>query len=260
MSKYASDTITVVNVNELADTIRLKSKNGEPSGIFYSFKNFTKEAFLLLLILLGTPDLVIDSITLYHVAICGKVLDSAWANKIAKALRRNKHVKTVDLGYNKIGDFGAQIFAKTFNHRFNPTITNLSLLGNYITIKGISALTKVLETNKGLKTLDLSHNNFGVKGLEYLAGMLMVNKTITSLDAFDSTLKYDKDYIYVYNLLNYFLKTNQKIENRNLPLKQNVITLLCAEQMAALTPYLWADILSLLETIRADKATIDMES
>lgn len=60
-------------------------------------------------------------------------------------------------GCGRLGDAGAALIA--FVIRDNDVLRNVNLRGNCINDAGYSSLAKVLNTNRGLVTLNLSFNN-----------------------------------------------------------------------------------------------------
>ena len=86
----------------------------------------------------------------------------------AQALAQNQTITTLDLHGNQIGDAGAQALAQ------NQTITELYLYGNQIGDAGAHALAQ----NQTITYLNLGSNQIGDAGAQALAQ----NQTITTLD------------------------------------------------------------------------------
>ncbi|XP_067029168.1 protein NLRC3-like isoform X2 [Acropora muricata] len=101
------------------------------------------------------------------------------ADALAKALEENSTLTSLDLSQNQIGDVGADALAKGLKE--NSTLTLLDLSGNKIRDLGADALAKGLKENSTLTSLDLSENQIGDVGADALAKGLKENSTLTSL-------------------------------------------------------------------------------
>ncbi|CAF4541930.1 unnamed protein product, partial [Didymodactylos carnosus] len=134
----------------------------------HSYKNERPEAQLQALD--STSELKLQCIT----------LDEEDAQVWAEALKVNKILTTLDLGWNQISDGGGEALAEAL--KVNKTLTTLDLGGNQISARGGEALAKTLKVNKTLTTLNLQSNQTSDGGGEALAEALKVNKTLTTLD------------------------------------------------------------------------------
>lgn len=96
------------------------------------------------------------------------------AARLAHCLVGNRHIVSVNLTGNQIGDKGAERLARALQRCC--TITELDLSGNGISVVGASWLAKALQTNTTLLTLILAYNLIETQGAEYLADAIAVNR------------------------------------------------------------------------------------
>lgn len=95
--------------------------------------------------------------------------------KIAQALSGNNTLTTLRVDYNDLGR-GVEMFSS-----FGGLI-ELILYASHIDDSGVCALSRVLEKNTVLTSLDLGQNYFTEQGVRALVAALAINTTLTSLD------------------------------------------------------------------------------
>ncbi|TYZ69301.1 hypothetical protein PybrP1_003929 [[Pythium] brassicae (nom. inval.)] len=88
-------------------------------------------------------------------------------------------LRTLDLGFNRIGDRGAALLAQALET--NATLERLYLSGNDIGPAGALALARALAANSALRSLHLSGNNVGEDGAAHLADGLRANRGLRAL-------------------------------------------------------------------------------
>lgn len=88
-------------------------------------------------------------------------------------------LRTLDLGFNRIGDRGAVLLAHALET--NATLERLYLSGNDIGPTGALALAQALAANRTLESLHLSGNNVGEDGAAHLADGLRANHGLRAL-------------------------------------------------------------------------------
>ena len=81
-------------------------------------------------------------------------------------------------------DEGAGAISKTLET--NATLTTLNLSWNKIGDEGAGAISKTLKANITLTTLNLSFNSIGNAGVEVISEALKTNSTLTELGLMDS--------------------------------------------------------------------------
>eukprot|EP00427_Karlodinium_veneficum_P050418 CAMPEP_0169346698 /NCGR_PEP_ID=MMETSP1017-20121227/22245_1 /TAXON_ID=342587 /ORGANISM="Karlodinium micrum, Strain CCMP2283" /LENGTH=695 /DNA_ID=CAMNT_0009442631 /DNA_START=61 /DNA_END=2145 /DNA_ORIENTATION=- len=115
-------------------------------------------------------------------------IDTKKLSSMAEALQNNKIVKKLCLGWNGIGDSGAERLAEALEK--NTTLTELNLTENGIGEKGAEKLAAALHANTTLRVLDLMSNRIGDKGAGYFASALSKNKTLQELRLYDTGIEY----------------------------------------------------------------------
>ncbi|GAA6086074.1 leucine-rich repeat-containing protein 34 isoform X2 [Tachysurus ichikawai] len=105
---------------------------------------------------------------------------------LSKTLRKNVHVKALDLRYNRISDEGAAHLADLIQE--NETLQEIDLMCNDIGADGAERIAKSLHHNKTLKRLRMTGNKMGNEGAMHLASMLQLNSTLEELDVSDCDL------------------------------------------------------------------------
>jgi len=115
-------------------------------------------------------------------------IDMKRLSSMAEALGNNKIVKKLCLGWNGIGDIGAERLADALEK--NKTLTELNLTENGIGEKGAEKLAAALHANTTLRVLDLMSNRIGDKGAGYFASALAKNKTLQELRLYDTGIEY----------------------------------------------------------------------
>jgi len=109
-----------------------------------------------------------------------KYHNDASARVLCRALEVNRHVTSVDLSFNSIGDEGAEAFARLFEVNGVLEIVNLSECA--IGDRGGVAIAMALERNSTLTELDLEANCIGpVTGQAFL-NTLRINNFLSSLN------------------------------------------------------------------------------
>lgn len=105
---------------------------------------------------------------------------------LAKLLKDNRCISSLDLGSNQLGLPGAQVLADIF--KYNETLTSLDLYANQIGDKGAKILADALKHNYKLCSLILIKNQIGTTGAQALAEFLKYNHTLTFLDLTDNRI------------------------------------------------------------------------
>jgi hypothetical protein len=102
--------------------------------------------------------------------------------EIARFLRDNIFVKTLDLRGNNVQGKGATALAGGI--KLNRSLRSLNLKWNAIgkDVTGVQALGDVLKANATITHLDLRNNRINSQGIIYLAEVLRENNTITHMD------------------------------------------------------------------------------
>ena len=104
------------------------------------------------------------------------------ARIVSCALIQNPSIQCLDLGFNNIGDMGAEELAKGLAlSQNNGGLLTLHLSGNKITSKGFRALASALKSNSCLKSIHLTGNSGGATGTAHLAKALETNFSLTTL-------------------------------------------------------------------------------
>lgn len=121
-------------------------------------------------------------------ALCFRqnLISAQGAIRLAKALKKNKSITSLELDYNKIKDEGLIALAEAVYYHRNLEV--LSLAGNQIGDAGCSALmTAMMDSQKKtgephrMKHLQLSNNLIGDPGAKALARMIRKNETVEML-------------------------------------------------------------------------------
>ena len=113
--------------------------------------------------------------TLTHLNLTGELetegpIGPSGASALARALKKNRTLKCLVLGYNSIRDSGALAFADAL--QTNSTLTQLDLCESDIGDFGTEAICKALQSNHVMTHLALGGNTIGDSGAEALAGAL----------------------------------------------------------------------------------------
>mmetsp|Transcript_67224 Transcript_67224/g.156043 ORF Transcript_67224/g.156043 Transcript_67224/m.156043 type:complete len:433 (-) Transcript_67224:146-1444(-) len=103
-------------------------------------------------------------------------------NSIARYMRENVMLKTIDLRGNNIRADGLVVLAHAL--RSGTNIVSVCLKWNHVGShdRGIQALCDVLKGNNSISHLDLRNNKIGPEAGRFLAEMLKENSTVTHLD------------------------------------------------------------------------------
>lgn len=121
-------------------------------------------------------------------ALCFRqnLISAQGAIRLAKALKKNKSITSLELDYNKIKDEGLAALAEAVYYHRNLEV--LSLAGNQIGDAGCTALmTAMMDSQKKtgephrMKHLQLSNNLIGDPGAKALARMIRKNETVEML-------------------------------------------------------------------------------
>jgi Ran GTPase-activating protein (RanGAP) involved in mRNA processing and transport len=121
-------------------------------------------------------------------ALCFRqnLISAQGAARLAKALKKNKSITSLELDYNKIKDEGLIALAEAVYYHRNLEV--LSLAGNQIGDAGCSALmTAMMDSQKKtgephrMKHLQFSNNLVGDPGAKALARMIRKNETVEML-------------------------------------------------------------------------------
>lgn len=170
-------------------------------------------------------------------ALCFRqnLISTQGAIRLAKALKKNKSITSLELDYNKIKDEGLIALAEAVYYHRNLEI--LSLAGNQIGDSGCSALmTAMMDSQKKtgephrMKHLQLSNNLIGDPGAKALARMIRKNETVEMLSLSCNSLT-DKGVGYILEVA----------EKHALPLKS---LMLARNQLSSKTLIRLADYLS----------------
>ncbi|XP_032525816.2 leucine-rich repeat-containing protein 34-like [Danaus plexippus] len=84
---------------------------------------------------------------------------------LVRGLRNNKTLLYLDVGYNKIGEYGAELFGQYLSEK--PQLILLNLAGNGIRDTGARALSFGLPYSR-IRALDLGHNKITDDGILYI--------------------------------------------------------------------------------------------
>ena len=114
-------------------------------------------------------------------------LEEAATKAICKALEQNTTLKELDIsgdwrGSNTGGSAGATHVAKMV--RVNGGLTSLDLSFNELEDEGVSAVCKAIQSNKETKlaSLNFKYNDFGLGGANAVAALVAVTGGLTSID------------------------------------------------------------------------------
>ncbi|WP_425364407.1 hypothetical protein [Candidatus Tisiphia endosymbiont of Mystacides longicornis] len=106
-------------------------------------------------------------------------IGDAGAQAIAEALKDNHSITTLYLHTNQIGDAGAQAVAEAL--KVNYTINYLHIRSNQIGDAGAQAIAEALKVNKSITSFYIDRGNpIGSVGVKYLADALKINKSIVT--------------------------------------------------------------------------------
>merc|ERR1712137_849112 len=102
--------------------------------------------------------------------------------RIARYMRSNIVLTTIDLSGNVIGADGLAILADAL--RACPGITSLTLNHNTVGTfpHGLNALCEALKVNCSLKNLNLSNSSLGPGGGALIGDMLRINRALSHID------------------------------------------------------------------------------
>jgi Ran GTPase-activating protein (RanGAP) involved in mRNA processing and transport len=117
---------------------------------------------------------------LSSIRINGHIEETGVRKLAAVLLRRNIHLRTLNLDHNDMGELGAKVLAAAL--RGNRSLTKLSISFNRIGDAGVRPFAGSVHLNTSLTTLVLWSNRIGDDGARYLASALARSKSLTSLD------------------------------------------------------------------------------
>jgi len=115
-------------------------------------------------------------------------LDTKKLSMLADVLEKNTVVRKLCLGWNDIGDLGAERLALALQK--NKVLKELILTENGITHIGAEKLAAALQINSTLEVLDLMNNRIGDKGAGSLSSMLAKNQSLKELRLYDTGIEY----------------------------------------------------------------------
>mmetsp|Transcript_3851 Transcript_3851/g.9295 ORF Transcript_3851/g.9295 Transcript_3851/m.9295 type:complete len:432 (-) Transcript_3851:32-1327(-) len=103
-------------------------------------------------------------------------------NAIARYMRENVMLKTIDLRGNSIRADGLVVLAHAL--RSGSSVSSLCMKWNHVGSheRGVQALCDVLKTNHAMVQLDLRNNKIGPECGKHLGEMIRENRTLTHLD------------------------------------------------------------------------------
>ena len=99
-------------------------------------------------------------------------IDDDRACKIAKLIKGNQNLKTINLNHNKIGNIGIKSLSEVFS---STNLTQIHLYGNPIDDDGFGVLFPSLMSMKSLTFMDLRETKMGTKGFYMLSELLESN-------------------------------------------------------------------------------------
>ncbi|MCA9069201.1 MAG: hypothetical protein KDA84_09775, partial [Planctomycetaceae bacterium] len=102
------------------------------------------------------------------------------ANAVAKLLRNNQTLQTLDLVHTEIGSEGLMVLVKALMET-NRSVTRLYLGGNRLGPKDASVLAMLLRENDAIRHLYLSVNRLADEGTEQLCEGLKDNRTLETV-------------------------------------------------------------------------------
>ena len=103
-------------------------------------------------------------------------------HNLCNAIQRHPSLTFLDLSHNRVGDDGAECFAKLLLQDPSlQTLTVLRLNHNKIGTRGAMALSHSLLSNTTLTSLELMDNFIGVQGMQAFALMLPFNNSLHQL-------------------------------------------------------------------------------
>lgn len=129
---------------------------------------------------LGTNQSSVTNLSLRY-----RIIDDNAAQALATALKTNKTLTNLDLGYTTMRHSDS-IRALAQALMVNQTLRSLDLGSCDIDPIGAVALAEALKKNTALNRLSLQKNHIGYEGATAFANTLAVNQTLTSLDFYDA--------------------------------------------------------------------------
>lgn len=118
--------------------------------------------------------------TIISIDISGNNIGSEGAKALANILKENQTLTSIELRNNNIGHEGIKAIAEAL--KANQTITSIDLSWNHMDLEDIKTLAEALKVNKTVTSINLENIRLGVEGVKVLAEVLKVNKTITSIN------------------------------------------------------------------------------
>eukprot|EP00794_Sanderia_malayensis_P015329 gene15329-16906_t len=106
---------------------------------------------------------------------------------VDETLKGNTFVFGLDLGYNNIGDEGAETIGQLLKETL--ILQHLVLSYNDIGPDGAISIAKGIQMNETLRVLRLNGNKIGNKGSMAIAGALQVNTILEEIDLAEADLK-----------------------------------------------------------------------
>jgi hypothetical protein len=128
----------------------------------------------------------------HELNLCRQDLQTSGSQALAKALKVNGSLKSVDLSANHLTNHGHDMtgikeLAAALG--VNGALTMLSLAANKLGVEGTKAICEALEQNKTLKELDISGHRNGMvsnigesAGAKHVSKMLGVNGALTTIE------------------------------------------------------------------------------
>ncbi|KAH3731903.1 Protein NLRC3 [Pelomyxa schiedti] len=118
--------------------------------------------------------------SLVSLNISCNTIGSEGAISIVRALESNKSLVSLNISHNTIGSEGATNIARALES--NKSLVSLDISGNTIGSEGATSIARALESNKSLVSLDISCNKIGSEGATNIARALESNKSLVSLN------------------------------------------------------------------------------
>ena len=125
-------------------------------------------------------EMLLENAALRELNLRGCGIHGKDVQRFLGAVRGNPHLKSLDFGYNDLGDEGAIHLGKALLR--NQTLETLDVSWNNIRAPGIEELAKGLAQNKTLKELDLSWNYFLDDGAGHVRFALVQNCSLVVLE------------------------------------------------------------------------------
>lgn len=104
-----------------------------------------------------------------------------------RALRRNKHIKTISLARNKLADSDILLLATAL--ACNETVEVLDLRENMISDEGITMLATTIQHGTGIRMINLAQNPFHETGALALLQAVETNHNLVQLHINETTYK-----------------------------------------------------------------------